>query len=162
MIKKDKFFLGIAFIIFGILFLIVNLGNIGMSKFWPIFPLVVGGGMIFGYFKNRENVGFLMPGSILIVISFLFFYCASAGWDHMSDLWPVFIIAPAVGFVAMYFGGTRDRGLLVPASILGIVGAVFIAINLNFSNFLPIVMIIIGIILVLTQMFPLKKDRDEV
>lgn len=162
MIKNDRFFMGITLIVLGIVFLFVNLSHVSMSKFWPIFPLVVGGAMIFGYFKNRENVGFLMPGSILIIISILFFYCAAAGWDHMSDLWPVFIIAPAAGFVAMYFGGTRDRGLLVPASILGIVGAVFIAINLNFSNFLPIVMIIIGIILVLTQLLPSKKERDEV
>ncbi|MFC1569205.1 hypothetical protein ACFL4L_03115 [bacterium] len=160
--SKNKLFFGIAFIVIGILFLVTKLSDMGMSNLWPIFPLTVGAGLMLGYFKNRENIGYLMPGIVLITISILFFYCSIGGWHHMANLWPVFILAPSAGFVAMYFGGNRDRGLLMPAGLLGLIGLIFIAINFRISNFIPILMILIGIILVLSQMYSSKKENGEV
>ena len=80
----------------------------------------------------------------------------------MSQLWPVFVLAPAAGFIAMYFGGTRDRGLLMPAGVLGLIGFIFIAVNYRLSNFLPVAMILVGIFLVVSQLYSSKKDSSQV
>lgn len=157
--NKSRLFIGAALIVIGIVFLLVNISDVSMSHLWPIFPLAVGIGLIMGYFRNRENVGFLMPGIVMVILSLLFFFCSISGWNHMSDLWPVFILAPAGGFLAMYYGGNRDRGLLMPAGILGLIGFIFIAVNYSISNFLPIVMIVVGIFLVASQLFFNQKEN---
>jgi len=95
----------------------------------------------------------LMPGSIFLVIGLLFFYLSVFGWWHMEDLWPVFILAPAVGFLAMYFGGSRDKGLLVPAGILGGLGLVFFFISAGMGGWWPILMIIAGCIILARHFF---------
>ncbi|MBN2105686.1 hypothetical protein JW835_16735 [bacterium] len=158
---KTRYLFGIILIVVGVIFLLVNFSDVSMSHLWPFFPLTVGIGLVLGYFQNRDNLGFLMPGVVLITISLLFFYCAISGWHHMSQLWPVFIWAPAGGFIAMYFGGSRDRGLLMPAGILGLIGFIFIAVNYRISNFLPVVMIAVGAFLVLSQIFSGKKGESE-
>jgi uncharacterized membrane protein HdeD (DUF308 family) len=162
-VMKDstgRLIFGAAMIVFGALLLLVNFSEVSMRHLWPIFPLLVGGGMIFGYLNNRENVGFLMPGTVLIIISLLFFYCAFDRWEAMSRLWPIFILAPGVGFLVVYFGGTRDRGLLMPAGILGLIGFVFLAVNYKISNFIPILMILIGLLLILSQLYA-SKNKGE-
>jgi len=160
--SRNQLLFGSALIIIGVIFLLVNFSDVSMSHLWPFFPLTVGIGLVLSYFRNRENVGFLMPGIVLITISTLFFYCALSGWHHMSQLWPVFVLAPAAGFIAMYFGGTRDRGLLMPAGVLGLIGFIFIAVNYRLSNFLPVAMILVGIFLVVSQLYSSKKDSSQV
>ena len=159
--NTGRLFFGAALIIVGALLLLVNFSEVSMRHLWPIFPLFVGLGMILGYLNNHENVGFLMPGTVLIIISLLFFYCAFDRWEAMSRLWPIFILAPGAGFLVMYFGGTRDRGLLMPAGILGLIGFVFLAVNYRISNFIPILMIIIGLLLILSQLYGSKNRQEE-
>ena len=123
--KSQQLYWGIFLIVIGVIFLFGNLSRVGMDYLWPIFPLAVGIMFWVKYFSDRKQFGLLMPGSILVVISLLFIYCNFEGWWRMEYLWPVFILAPACGFFAMYFGGEKDQGLLIPGFILAAIGLLF-------------------------------------
>ena len=154
---------GILLIILGVVFLLGNLSEVSMARLWPVFPLVVGLGFWIAYFENRQNAGILMPGSILVVTSLLFFYCNLTSWSEMELLWPVFVLAPAVGFIAMYLGGNRDRSLLFPAGILILIGIIFLSISHGLSEYWPILLIIAGAGLILSQYIPamMQKSRED-
>ncbi len=159
--KRTNLIWGVFLIVIGIIFLIGTLSSVGMGKIWPIFPLTVGLAFWVAYFHDRENPGLLMPGSILVVISILFFYCTFSDWGRMETLWPFFIIAPAVGFFAMYFGGAKDQGLLLPAGVLLGVGVIFLLLSSWLGNYWPVFVIIGGIILIALQRLPGKKQEKE-
>ena len=158
--RGNNFIWGLLLIGMGIIFLIGNLSRVGMESLWPVFPLAVGLAFCVGYFYDRKNYGLLMPGSILIVVSLLFFYCNFTDWWHMETLWPVFILAPAVGFLAMYFGGAKDQGLLIPAGILSGVGVVFLFMTSGFGDYWPLFLILAGVLLIFLKGLP-KKDTEE-
>ena len=151
---------GIFLITIGILFFIGNVSEMGMETLWPVFPLGVGLALYIGFLMDRSSYGLLMPGTILVVISLLFFYCNFSGWWRMETLWPVFILAPAGGFLAMYFGGTRDQGLLVPAAILTSIGIVLLFIRVGLGDYWPVFLVIAGILLIAIPAFGVKKKAD--
>ena len=159
--KKSNMIWGLLLIGMGIIFLIGNMSRVGMESLWPVFPMVVGLAFWLGYFHDRKNYGLLMPGSILVVVSLLFFYCNFVGWLRMEILWPVFILAPAAGFLAMYFGGPKDQGLLIPAGILSGVGFIFLFISSGFEDYWPVFLIIAGVILILVKGLPGKKTEEQ-
>jgi len=132
----------------GIILLIGNMSRFGMEVLWPIFPFSVGIAFFISYFMQKKDVGLLMPGSILCVISLLFFYCTISGWQHMETLWPIFIMAPAVGFIVLYLFGNRDSSFLIPAVILFCVGAIFLMLSYGFGDFWPVFLIVAGIVLI--------------
>ena len=155
---RETFIWGIVLVVIGTVFLIGNLSRIGMHILWPLFPLIGGLAFCVGYFYNRKNVGLLMPGSILVVISLLFFYCTIDGWVHMVNLWPVFVIAPAVGFVSLYFGGAKDSDLLIPAGILTGLGIIFFLVSYNLGEYWPILLILIGIVMIVLHLLNKRKN----
>ena len=159
--QKNQLVVALSLIGLGLLLLVANISRVGMDILWPIFPLAVGAAFWFGYFNNRKNVGLLMPGSILVIIGLLFFYCAVFGWWHMEMLWPVFILAPAAGFFAMYTGGLRDNGLLIVGGILAAIGFIFLFANTRMADFWPLILIIAGIILVARHSGFLGKRSDQ-
>jgi len=159
--RKQNMLWGVLLIVIGIIFIIGNTSPMGMETLWPVFPLAVGVAFFIGYFYDRKNYGLLMPGSILTVVSLLFFYCNFFGWWRMETLWPVFVLAPGVGFVAMYFGGEKEQGLLIPAGILGAIGIVFLFLSSGLSDYWPVFLILAGILLILLQGLPRQKKEEQ-
>ena len=159
--KKSHLGWGIFLIAIGILFFIGNISKVGMEILWPTFPLAVGLAFLFRYFKQRDNPDLLMPGTILVIISLMFLYCTIFDWSHMKNLWPFFIIAPGVGFVAMYFGGGKNRELLVPAGILFGIGILFLFISTGLKDFWPIFLILAGIMIIALQLVSDKKKKEK-
>lgn len=157
--RKNTLLWGIILIIMGIIFLAGNFSRVGMEVLWPLFPLGVGIGFWIGYFKDRKNAGLVMPGSILVVVSLLFLYCSLFGWWRMETLWPFFIIAPGVGFFAMYFAGSKDENLIIPGGILMVVGLIFLFLSSGLGNYWPVFLIIAGIAYILTNGF--KKESQK-
>lgn len=146
---KHHFGWGIVLIVLGGIFLVGNLSSAGMDLLWPAFPLAVGLAFWIGYFLDRKNYGLVMPGTILIFISLLFFYCNFTGWGKMETLWPIFILTPAAGFIALYFLGPREAGLLIPAGILSVVGIIFLFFSAGFGDWWPVFLIAAGILMIL-------------
>jgi hypothetical protein len=66
----------------------------------------------------------------------------------MEDLWPIFPLGVAIGLLQLYLSGQREKGLLIPIGILGVISLFFLINNLFFINFGllgGIVLVVIGI-----------------
>ncbi len=157
--NKSSLVWGGFLVLLGAVLLIGNFYDLHTEELWPIF--LIGGAIAFfiGYFLNRDNYGLLMPGTILMVIGLLFFYCSLSGWYHMENLWPVFILAPALGFIAMYFGGVKEKGLLIPAGILTAIGLLFLLMSTDLGNYWPVLLILGGVLLIYMDRASKKKKK---
>lgn len=147
-------FPGVILIVLGVIFLLANTGVVGISweNFWPLILLGVGLLFEFGAFAGKEKqAGLLVPGGILLTISFIFLVCVFFGWHWMETLWPLFILAPAIGLFQLYIFGKREPGLLVPVGILSVLGLTFLFINLGLSRifnlFFPALLVLLGVFL---------------
>ncbi len=154
--NKGSLITGIILIALGGLILSDNLGLINfdwedlifeIGDLWPW--LLIGGGALFwvGWMRNRSQYGMLLPGTILVTYGILFWYCQQFGWWHMGEynLWAFFILGPGLGFLAMYFLGSKDNGYLVPATILLAIGGISLSGPYNWRLFWPVILILIGI-----------------
>jgi hypothetical protein len=99
------------------------------EKFWPVL-FVIPLGLFFHwlYFgmTGRKGTGLLIPGGILFAagvtcqIAILF-----DGWQYM---WPGFIMAVAIGLFEFYWFGSRNKWILLPINILGVISILFFAV----------------------------------
>lgn len=153
MATKDKKTLtfGVLLLILGLLFLLTNIRAFSLDKTWPILPLFIGIGFITAYASNRQKPDLLIPGTILIVISLLFLYCSLTDWSKMVQLWPIFLIAPAIGFYLVYFLGPKNKTLLMPATVLLLIGVAFFVLDTLLNKYWPIILILVGAGIVLNQ-----------
>nr|WP_205516517.1 hypothetical protein [Paenibacillus sp. SYP-B3998] len=129
--------------------------------FWPslfVIPLGILLHWLYFYATQRQGVGMLIPGGILLVggaicqVSMLF--------DIWSYMWPGFPLAVAFGLLEFYWFGNRNRWILIPVFILGSVSLIFFTIftlgTLFSFNFLgqtsaAIVLIVIGLVIVFNR-----------
>jgi hypothetical protein len=97
--------------------------------FWPsmfVIPLSVFFHWMYFGLTSRKGVGLLIPGGILFVtgvvcqISMLF--------DVWEYTWPGFIMAVAVGLFEFYWFSGRNKWLLIPINILGVISILFFSI----------------------------------
>jgi len=161
--KTSDMIIGVSLVILGILFLSENFGfmTFDFKDIWPLFIIFAGIGFGIGYLQDRKNYGMLMPASILILYGLLFFYCTIEGWYIMSALWPVFILGPGIGFFMMYLLGEREKGLLIPASILTGIGVLFLISHSGFWRYWPLALIIVGIVMIVRH-FSGEKEKEIV
>ncbi|HDQ43892.1 MAG TPA: hypothetical protein ENN17_00135 [bacterium] len=146
---KHDFAWGLFLIVFGVVFLIGNLNDAGMALLWPLLLLAPALGFWIGYFLDRKNYGLVMPGTILAVVGLFFLYLNLSGWHNMTVLWPVFLLAPAAGFVSLYIAGPHDPGLFWPAGILGGLGVIFLFFSTGFGDLWPVFLIVVGVLMIL-------------
>jgi len=126
-----RLFYGILFLVLGIIALLAAINAISLSwdYFWPLFILVPGITFEYSFFNKKskgfKNAGILIPSGILIIVGLLFYINVFFGWHLMGYLWPVFILAPAVGLFQFYLFGPRVKALLIPIGILTGAGLFF-------------------------------------
>ena len=159
--KKHSFVPGLILIAIGLLIILHSTGifRIEWDVIWTYVIILLGVLFWLGFLFDRSDVGSLMPGSVLLTVGLVLNYAARNGWDTMEYLWPFFILAPAFGFYAMFLLGKRDRGLLVPAGILTVIGVIFLLQTMDYSvrYAWAIGLIVIGILLFLRGL----RGRDE-
>ncbi len=142
---------GLLLIVLGAVLLAANLGAFSLVRFWPLLIVGLGVSFFLMWVGKRGNYGLLMPATVMIVVGLLFLYCEIDGWRHMEDLWPVFLLAPGFGFILMYLLGTQERGLLVPGSILLIMGILFLSVNRWAGRWWPLVLVVVGLLILLRK-----------
>ena len=77
----------------------------------------------------------------------------------MNFLWPLFIMGPAVGLLEMYLFCKHEKALLIPVSILSIIGFSFLTMNLTkygYNYILSLILIFCGTLIMIMN---LKKDH---
>jgi hypothetical protein len=149
---QNKFSLWFGYLLIGcgILLLLNNFDIIrfGGEKIWPFFLLMISF-LFFGLYNNNKALnGVVIPGGILFVISGIFLICVFWGWDNMDWLWPFFILAPAFGLF-LFFLITGIHAILIPVSILTVIGLLFLGLQSAGWYTWPIVLILTGIFLII-------------
>ena len=156
--------IGIILIVVGLLFALgtTDVFLFSWGALWPIFlliPSLVFHGAFF-MSRTRSNAGLLVPGGVLLVLSLLFFWCNIFGWDWMGSLWPVVMLAPALGRVEMYLFGGGSPGLLIPVVILSVTALAFLGFNVLtgiFGSVIGVILVLVGVYIV----FFSKKKEDR-
>ena len=138
---------GIILIVLGIIFFLPTVTDLRGRELWPTFVLALGVVFYVLFLADRVRYGLLMPATILTVTGLMFFYCVFEGWYMMRAIWPLFIVAPGLGFLLMYFFGKKEQGLLIPGGILIAVGLFFLGGTTEYEYLWPIVLIAVGIAL---------------
>ena len=160
--KTSDIIIGIGFIIIGIIFLFENFGYIAFDfeDIWPLFVVLGGCAFWVGYLKDKKNYGLIMPGTILIIYGLMFWYCSFEGWYYMTTVWPGFLIGPGLGFYFMYLFGEKEKGLLVPATILTGIGVLFLFRYSGILRYWPVIFIVIGLLLIFKHKKQSKQDTE--
>jgi len=96
--------LALVFILAGAVLSLENMHIIsGVSRLWPVFPLIVGAGFCILFLEKRaKDLALLYLGASLCQSSILFFYLNFTTWTKLSTLWPAFLGIAGVSFVAIY------------------------------------------------------------
>ena len=143
---KTKNYIGGFIIVLGVLFLLSNYNITSFSDAWPIFILYIGLAFLFSFIKERRLFGFIIPATILIIISILFLYCNINGWRNMQYLWPIFIISPGIGFLLTYYFGIKNQGLFISGIINVCIGITFLGL-INFD------LLLLGVVFICLGLF---------
>jgi hypothetical protein len=161
--EKKSFIWGLFLIIIGFIFLGNNLDwfHISFDTLWPLLMILGGGLFWIGWILNRKDYGLLMPGTILIVYGLMFQYNTIYGWYYMEELWPGFLLGPGLGFYMMYLLGNRERGLLIPGTILTALSILFFMGSHTFRYFWPLLLIGVGVYLIFKKQQKEKTSKTE-
>jgi hypothetical protein len=80
----------------------------------------------------------------------------------MLKLWPVFLLAPGIGFLFLFFLGDKNKALLWPAGILTLLGLLFILRYLEYLRYWPVILIVFGIVLIFwKKRRAVEKESDQ-
>jgi hypothetical protein len=161
---------GLIFVVFGVVFLlnnmdildiqfdILDLGYI-ISRFWPALFLILPGLLMHSsFFSGKDkDAGILVPAGIPFTVGVVF--QLSITFHIMNLIWPGLILSVAIGLFELYLFGTRDKGLLIPVTILTVISLVFFTsvslrplFHMNLSKILiPAILIIAGISFILNS-----------
>ncbi len=70
-----------------------------------------------------------LPGILLIVLGVLFLI-ANIADVHLGSFWPVFVFGLGVSFIVMFLRDRKNYGVLMPGTILTVVGLLLLACTL--------------------------------
>jgi len=163
--KKDPMIFGIILIGIGLLFIVGRFFEFGgIGKLWPVFMFIPIVPLIVAFVRDpRKNAGSLIPITILSFLGVYFLWLNYSDWGRLAYTWPNFILAPGLGIMASWLI-TRDRGQLISAAVILIVGLlmygriIMTRIGLHIDRFLMLGVLLIlgGVIVLITR----KKKRD--
>jgi hypothetical protein len=152
--KNSNIVMGAVLVALGCILLLSNLGYINFSwdYIWPMALLLPGIYLHFAYFtKIDKNPGNLVPAGILTTYGLMAYVVAFFGWGTMASLWPFVLIGIAIGLLELYLFGTRDKGLLIPISILGGLGLMLLSKTYFFFDLkkvvIPAILVVLGVLM---------------
>jgi hypothetical protein len=170
----------VVLIAIGIFFLLANLGTlprVSIVQLWPALPALLGIGLLLQFFiGGMRDPGLVTGGTIFLLVG-LFFFLFTLGidvaplgritWGDMARLWPAFPTIVGIALLLQWLaGGLRDHGLLIPVTILLIVGLGGFAFTLaGFPTFRvifdywPVLLIVLGLI-VLARSFTRPRSSQ--
>lgn len=147
-----------ALILTGVILILGNyISVLRIEKLWPLFlllPVLILAEVLMN--KGRKVEGVWVPIVILSTLSLYFLYLNFAGWNMVGLTWPVFIMIPGFGLLALYLSN-RHPGILVPVYILLFTGAIFLGITLK-NNLVSGVLFIAGGLFLVIKTFLHKKQ----
>ena len=126
--KTIRYLVGLLLILIGgfsLITYIFHLNNELIHHLWFLCVLIPGLYFEMNYFQTRKNPGQLVPGGILTVIGLLFCFEILTRWDYSNYTWPIYLLAVAFGLLQLYLYDHKDKGLLIPITILCFISLLF-------------------------------------
>ena len=153
--KALRLIIGFLLILVGVTSLVTyvfHLENYLVHNLWFLLILIPGLYFEMNYFQTRKNPGQLVPGGILTVIGLLFCFEILTRWDYSNYTWPIYLLAVAFGLLQLYLYDHKDKGLLIPITILCFISLLFyVQLFISSSLLLAICLIIIGLYILLRK-----------
>lgn len=116
------------------------------------------------YFLSRGgNEGLLVPGGILLVYGLLFLSVFQLNCSF-SQMWPLFILGPAVGLFELYAFSRGARGSMIPVFILTAIGGGFLLMTFGVANWnivIALLLICIGGAMMISAFLRADHRRQE-
>jgi len=161
--NRGLLYVGALLIVLGAVFMIIQFTQalaprwLGWGRLWPLLVLFVGFAFwlpLLLWWRDRVKLaGLAVPASIITVNGFMLLYQSLSGnWGSWAYLWALEPVSVALGLLAIYALGQRDRGLLTAASIVGGIGfALLMVFGALFSPvlrfLLPALLIVVGLLM---------------
>jgi cell wall-active antibiotic response 4TMS protein YvqF len=148
---------GIILIVLGLIFFAVTQGafSLDWGNIWPAFVMLGGLGILATAFATgnpAQRSGSMIGGTLVTLLGALFF--ATTFGVISWGLWPVYPLIVAAALLAGYFASARENSrLLVPAAVLGLIGIVFLGLDITGTGYRaigqlwPIFVIIAGVLM---------------
>ena len=149
--SKNQYTVGLLFLIAGIVILLGKMGLFAFigTNFWPLFLLIPGILLHVLFFGRLLPPIVLIPGAVLTMNAFIFFFCIAFGWSAMQYLWPFLILSVAAGLYEYHlFDTDHPRSSLTLARILALAAIALFVIMLVWGWRLYIIaafLIVIGV-----------------
>ena len=165
--SQGRFF-GYALVIIGLLFL---LKSFDIWHFhWSQILIIVGIFFYAGAFTGSDR-GPIFPGTIILLIG-LFFLLRE--YDVLDDpmyyMWPVFLVITGTAFIMLYIFRPSDWGLLIPGTILLVLGILFLAYEYDVfcwnpgrfvRDFWPLILIVVGAKMLIDSRSRYRKQPEQ-
>lgn len=126
-LKGEFRILGILSIVVGALLLLEEAGIIaGVHKLWPVFPAMIGVGLVLLFFqRGQRELLILGIGAYFLVASTIFFVCNFTTWAFLQSAWPLFVaLLGLVSTLASFFAKKTRQVLWLSGLLLNIVAIV--------------------------------------
>jgi len=112
--KAKQQIIGIILIVISIVLLYLNLKETegGFGRLWPSLVLLAGMFFYIFYFSTRKKTGrsaLMFLATFLAISSVPLFILTFTSFDNFKVIWPGFLFAVGVGFLAVYFYGKGKK-----------------------------------------------------
>jgi hypothetical protein len=162
MSKLTSLTLGILFIIIGIALFLDKLA-VWQLEWYTVYPvLLIALAVLAGYstFKGNTSSVFWAVTLGILGVAFALRNYALIPYYHTEELWPLFVLAPGIGFLSLYIVRPTDWGVLIPGSLLTFFGLITLLRTLGYSwyvihsvqTYWPLILIVIGLGLLYSSM----------
>lgn len=150
--------LALVFILAGAVLTLENMNIIsGVSKLWPMFPLIVGAGFLILFFERKAgDLALLYLGSALCQLSIFFFYLNFTSWAKLVTLWPVFLCVAGLSFLSIYFNSRIRFFSILGVSLVLLAGVFFLVFGVS-HNLWPLSFVAFGGSLLVVNHYYLRK-----
>lgn len=154
---RNRVFIGFVLIVTGVLTLLNYAFDVfEFVKLWPLLLLIPIVFMAVNFVTDyKKNKGSVFPIVLLSAFTAFFLYLNFDGWDsNIGALWPIFLLIPGVSFLILFFF-THELGVLIPGSILSLLGVAFL---FGFNGSIRIfsiagILILVGIAILIQSIF---------
>jgi len=152
--KISNIFIGFFILSIGFFNLLANLRIFPSlsNLIWPMLLIIPGIFFQLSYKSNKKNIALLVPGTILTIYGFFFYFNIITNWHFMKTLWPIFPMAIGIGLFNFSVFGKRNYNLLIASkSIIAVslISMTLLNLKLNLNDIFPPVLIIIGLIIII-------------
>lgn len=145
--KPFQIIVGGTLILIGGLSLITHIFRLDadlLNNLWFLFILLPGLYFEINYFQTKKNPGQLVPGGILSAIGLISLFEILTHWQYSEFTSPLYLLASAFGLYQLYYFDTKDKGLLIPITILCTI-ALFLYLSLFVSYLFLFSIFLIGL-----------------